>query len=581
VFLRRAARRATNGFVLELSLNTAILQALCLAARGGGFLEQQESDIATLRAAAACNVLMIYPWFMADSFWNFSEACELVGARYPAIPLGLITVAALLPKSWNVRLVNRNTEELAESDLAWADMVMTGGMLFQQADTLDLIDMCRARGLPVVVGGPDVSSSPHRYVSANFRVIGEAEGIIDKFIAAWEEGQREGTFEAPKFQVDVTKTPIPRFDLLKFDQYLYIGVQFSRGCPFTCEFCDIIELYGRAPRTKTHAQMLAELEALHQLGYRGHVDFVDDNLIGNKKAIKAFLPVLENWIKEHDYPFEFTTEASLNLADDGELLQMLRRSNFFAIFVGIESPDEETLAAARKKQNTRRSISESVHKIYRAGMSVTAGFIVGFDTEKGSVAQPMINLIEEANIPIAMVGLLYALPNTQLTRRLDHDAAPAGKGDQCTAGVNYETKRPRLDILRDYRKVLERIYDPDAFCGRLERLAAMLDCSDRRKELPKGDIRGRVSTIKLVHDLMSRLPEGRERFWKAFTTCMSINPNSVRGIVTLMAFYLHVGPYSRYVMKQIDRQIEDIEQGRFVAPKLMPPTETERIAVNA
>ena len=220
MFLRRAARRATNGFVLELSLNTAILQALCLAARGGGFLEQQESDIATLRAAAACNVLMIYPRFMADSFWNFSEACELVGARYPAIPLGLITVAALLPKSWNVRLVNRNTEELAESDLAWADMVMTGGMLFQQADTLDLIDMCRARGLPVVVGGPDVSSSPHRYVSANFRVIGEAEGIIDKFIAAWEEGQSEGTFEAPKFQVDVTKTPIPRFALLKFDQYL-------------------------------------------------------------------------------------------------------------------------------------------------------------------------------------------------------------------------------------------------------------------------------------------------------------------------------------------------------------------------
>jgi len=521
-------------------------------------------------AATACNVLMIYPRFMADSFWNFSEACELVGARYPAIPLGLITVASLLPKSWNVRLVNRNTEELVESDLAWADMVMTGGMLFQQADTLDLIEMCRARGLPVAVGGPDVSSSPHRYATANFRVIGEAEGILDKFIATWEEGQREGTFEAPKFQVDVTKTPIPRFDLLKFDQYLYIGVQFSRGCPFTCEFCDIIELYGRKPRTKTHAQMLAELEALYQLGYRGHVDFVDDNLIGNKKAIKAFLPVLENWIKEHDYPFEFTTEASLNLADDHELLQMLRRSNFFAIFVGIESPDEETLAAARKKQNTRRSISESVHKIYQAGMSVTAGFIVGFDTEKGSVAPPMIDLIEEANIPIAMVGL-----------HVDHDAAPAGKGDQCTAGVNYQTKRPRLDILRDYRKILERVYDPDAFCGRLERLAAMLDCSDRRKELPKGDIRGRVSTIKLVHDLMARLPEGRERFWKAFTTCMSINPSSVRGIVTLMAFYLHVGPYSRYVMKQIDRQIEDIEQGRFVAPKLLPPTEAEPIAVNA
>jgi radical SAM superfamily enzyme YgiQ (UPF0313 family) len=402
-------------------------------------------------------------------------------------------------------------------------------------------------------------------------------------------------FVAEKFQVDVTKTPVPRFDLLKFEQYLYIGVQFSRGCPFTCEFCDIIELYGRSPRTKTHDQMLAELEALYRSGYRGHVDFVDDNLIGNKKAIKAFLPVLEKWIERHDYPFEFTTEASLNLADDGELLAMLKRSNFFAIFVGIESPDTETLIAMRKKQNTRRSIPESVHKIYHAGMFVTAGFIVGFDTERGSVAEPMIELIEESAIPIAMVGLLYALPNTQLTRRLaregrlhvDHDSAPASKGDQCTAGVNYETKRSRLEILRDYRQILERIYDPDAFCGRLERLSAMLDCSDRRKELPEGDIRRRLSTINMVHELLSRLPEGRERFWKAFTTCMSKNPQSVRAIVTLMAFYLHVGPYSRYVMKQIDRQIEDLEAGRFVAPKLLPavavpePTAPLAVAVNA
>jgi hypothetical protein len=456
-------------------------------------------------------------------------------------------------------------------------------MLFQQSDTLELIAMCRARGLPVVIGGPDATSSPHRYETANFRVLGEVEDIIKDFVAAWEKGDREGMFVAEKFKVDVTKTPIPRFDLLKFEQYLYIGVQFSRGCPFTCEFCDIIELYGRSPRTKTHDQILAELETLYKLGYRGHVDFVDDNLIGNKKAIKAFLPTLEKWIERYDYPFEFTTEASLNLADDEELLAMLKRSNFFAIFVGIESPDTETLIAMRKKQNTRRSIPDSVHKIYSSGMFVTAGFIVGFDTEKGSVALPMSELVEDCAIPIAMVGLLYALPNTQLTRRLaregrlyvDHDSAPSNKGDQCTAGVNYETKRSRLEILRDYRQILEKVYDPDAFCGRLERLAAALDCSSRRKELPEGDVRRKLSTINMVHELLSRLPEGRERFWKAFTTCMKQNPNSVRAIVTLMAFYLHVGPYSRYVMKQIDRQIEDIEQGRFVAPELLPAVAPE------
>jgi hypothetical protein len=551
-------------------------------------LDKQRFEFVGTSSAHACNVLMIYPKFATESFWNFAEACDLVGARYPAIPLGLITVAALLPKTWTVRLVNLNTEDLAESDLAWADMVMTGGMMLQQADTLRLIDMCRARDLPVVIGGPDATSSPHRYETANFRVLGEVEGIIHEFIAAWDEGKREGMFVAPKFQIDVTKTPIPRFDLLKFEQYLYIGVQFSRGCPFTCEFCDIIELYGRVPRAKTHDQMLAELEALYQLGYRGHIDFVDDNLIGNKKAIKAFLPVLQKWIEQHDYPFEFSTEASLNLADDAELLDMLKRSNFFGIFVGIESPDEETLKAMRKKQNMRRSIAGSVHKIYSAGMLVTGGFIVGFDTEKGSVAGPMIDLIEEAAIPIPMIGLLYALPNTQLTRRLaregrlhvGHDVSPEGKGDQCTAGVNFETKRPRVDVLRDYRNVLEAVYDPDAFCGRLERLAAMLDCS-LRKELPEGDIRRRLSTIKMVHELLSRLPEGRERFWKAFTTCMSINPQSVRGIVTLMAFYLHVGPYSRHVMKEIDRQIEALEQGRFVAPQLLPPAAPEPIAVNA
>ena len=195
-------------------------------------------------------------------------------------------------------------------------------------------------------------------------------------------------------------------------------MQFSRGCPFTCEFCDIIELYGRVPRTKTNAQMLAELDGLYALGYRGHVDFVDDNLIGNKKAVKAFLPELARWLEEHDYPFEFTTEASLNLADDDELLRLMSEANFFGVFVGIESPDPETLVAMRKKQNTRRNIAESIHRIYAAGMFVTAGFIVGFDSEKASIADAMIELIEDAAIPVAMVGLLYALPNTQLTRRL-------------------------------------------------------------------------------------------------------------------------------------------------------------------
>lgn len=525
----------------------------------------------------ACNVLMIYPRFVAESFWNFAAACELMGARYPAAPLGLITVAALLPPTWTVRLVNRNTEELTESDFAWADLVMTGGMLVQQPDALQIIEMCRVRGKPVVVGGPDITSSPHVYRAADFRVLGEAEGIIDTFIAAWEAGERKGTFEAEKFQVDVTKSPIPRFDLLKFDQYLYIGVQFSRGCPFMCEFCDIIELYGRKPRAKTNEQMLAELQALHDAGHRGHVDFVDDNLIGNKKAIKAFLPHLEGWLVERDFPFEFSTEASMNLADDAELLQLLGKANFFGVFIGIESPDPETLVAAQKKQNTRRSLVDSVHKIYRAGMFVTAGFIVGFDTEKGAMAKGMIDFIDDSAIPVCMVGLLYALPNTQLTRRLskegrlheNYDVLPEGAGDQCGYGLNFETVRPRREVLLDYRRVLETVYDPVAFCDRVQRLAGMLDRARQQRGLPAGDPRRSRTGLDTLQMLINKMPEQRELFWRTFTDCASRNPMAVRHLMMMLALYLHLGPFSRLVVERIDRQIAALDAEEWTPPRIM------------
>jgi hypothetical protein len=533
-------------------------------------------------------VLMIYPRFSADSFWVYTEACELAGAKYPTAPLGLITVAAMLPSSWEVRLVNRNTEDLAPDDLEWADMVMTGGMLFQQADALKIIDMAQALGKPVAVGGPDVSSHQNVYARADFRVIGEAEGIIDEFIAAWERGERNGLFEAPKFKIDVTKTPIPRFDLLKFEHYLYIGVQYSRGCPFTCEFCDIIELYGRVPRTKTNAQMLAELDALYELGYRGHVDFVDDNLIGNKKSVKQFLPDLRTWLERNDYPFEFSTEASLNLSDDDELLALMRDANFFAVFVGIESPDEETLKQMRKKQNTRRDIPESIHRIYAHGMFVLAGFIVGFDAEKGSVARPMADLVQNCSIPIAMVGLLYALHHTQLGRRLTQEGRihpgsdvqhASGGGDHCTTGLNFDTLRPRNEILTDYRDVLERVYDPVVFAERLKKLSDMLDRSKCRLTAPVGDPKLKFGTFDTIHRIMTQLPEAREPLWDAFKYCSKTNPAALRFIISLMSIYLHVGPFSRKVMADIDRQIHDGDMPPLTNTRV--PMHLERAALSA
>jgi radical SAM superfamily enzyme YgiQ (UPF0313 family) len=520
--------------------------------------------------ATACNVLLVQPRFNAGTFWALTATCKLLGARHPTSPLGLITVAALLPRAWSVRLVDRNAEELTDSDLAWADLVMTGGMLPQQFDVLEVIDYCQARGKPVAVGGPAITSTPEIYQRADFQIRGEAEGIIDKFIEAWEAGARSGVFEAEKFKIDVTQSPIPRFDLLNFANYIYIGVQFSRGCPFTCEFCDIIELYGRVPRTKTSAQMLNELEALYRLGYRGHVDFVDDNLIGNKKAVKAFLPDLRKWQQAHDYPFEFTTEASINLADDPELLRLMNEANFIGVFVGIESPDPDTLVMMRKKQNTRRDIAESVHTIYASGLYVIAGFIVGFDTEKAAMADAMVHLIEEAAIPICIVGLLYALPNTQLTRRLAKEGrlhhveyakdTHKGSGDQCTNGLNFDTLRPRREILLDYKRVLEKTYAPSAFTGRLRRLAQLLDNSSRQGRLPTGDPRNRFSNLEMLQRLLAVLPEPRDVFWRTISECASSNPASTRYIAALMSMYLHMGPFARSVIRQIDQLIDEIDR---------------------
>ena len=532
-----------------------------------------------------CKVLMIFPRFNTNSFWNYRATCELKGARYPAAPLGLITVAALLPQSWEVRLVNRNTETLGEADLEWADLVMTGGMLFQQPDTLRIIEMCRMRRKPVVVGGPDATSTPEIYNRANFQVLGEAEEIMKDFVAAWRSGAERGVFRAPMGQTDVTKSPTPRFDLLKLKDYLHVGIQFSRGCPFNCEFCDIIELYGRVPRTKSNEQVLAELDALYALGHRGHVDFVDDNLIGNKKALKKFLPDLQRWLNKRKFPFEFTTEASINLADDPELLRALSAANFFGIFVGIESPDTDTLVLMRKKQNTRRSLQESISRIYSAGIGVFAGFIVGFDSENASIADAMIECIEDTAIPVCAVGLLYALPATQLGRRLLREGrlfsgydgpSPEDEGDQCTAGLNFETKRSRRDVLADYRAVLDAVYDPAAYFGRVRRVGRMLKRGKRRLKAPlRYVLRDARGFGRLVWRLPAAGPGTARQFWKMAFDCAIHNPRALPFLFMLSALYMHHGPFSRQVIGQIDRQIEDIDLGRWSTPVLAPAEDKE------
>lgn len=530
-------------------------------------------------------VLFVFPRFNPNSFWSFKEPCELQGAKCSTPPLGLITLAALLPQSWSMRLIDCNAESLSEADIRAADIVMTGGMLPQEPHALEVIRLCRRNGVPVAVGGPAPTSDPENYEEADFLVLGEAEGIVHEFVAAWERGVRRGRFIAPKFQADVTQSPLPRFDLLTFSNYLYVGVQFSRGCPFTCEFCDIIELYGRKPRTKTTPQILAELDRLLALGHRGHVDFVDDNLIGNKKAVKLFLPELKAWQERNGYPFRFSTEASLNLSDDADLLRMMREANFFVVFIGIESPDEDTLVSTQKKQNTRRSIADSVHRIYAAGMFVTAGFIVGFDTEKGSISKAMIDCVVDTHIPAAMVGLLTALPNTQLQRRLEREgrlfdkfsAVSTQTGDQCTAGLNYVTSRPRREILEDYRRVLATVYDPPVFFERVRQVGLKLDrpVFEAKKPSWTSILRDARTFLRTCTRMTLRRPELARHFWGVFLQIARKNPRALDHAIMNMVLYLHLYPFSRYVIAELDRQIAAIDDGTFAAPPVKPANTQE------
>ncbi len=527
------------------------------------------------RPCSSSNALLVYPRFSPHSFWNYHETCAVVGARYSAAPLGLITVAALLPAEWNVRLVDRNVDTLSEADLEWADLVMTGGMLPQQLDCLEVVREAQRHGKPVVVGGPDVTASPDMYTAADFLVLGEAEEILSEFLAAWSAGERQGTFRSGHFP-DLSRSPVPRFDLLNLRHYMHVGVQRSRGCPFNCEFCNVIELNGRRPRAKNTEQMLLELETLYRLGYRGHVDFVDDNLIGDIRSVKPFLAALGKWLRAKGDPFEFSTEATINLAEDEELLELMRDANFFAIFVGVETPDIATLIQTRKRQNTRRDLSESIHRIYRAGIFVNAGFIIGFDNEEGSVAEAMTACIEETSIPVCMVGLLYALPSTQLSLRLAREGRlhsgfgrhqDASDADQCTSGLNFGTRRPRRNILEDYHSVLEQAYAPKAFFARVSRMARELDVSHNRfRARPGAALRDLRSFARIVRHLAVENRATRGPFLRSLLDCMWHNPPAVRMVASLAGLYLHYGPFAR----QMDQLLR--EQIRALAAAEMPVT---------
>jgi radical SAM superfamily enzyme YgiQ (UPF0313 family) len=503
--------------------------------------------------------LLISPRFSEFSYWNYREVCELFGARYPAAPLGLITVAALLPQHWDIRLLDLNVQEMDDSLLDWADLVMAGGMIPQQRDLLALIDLCHARGKRIVVGGQDPTSQPAVYADADFLVLDEGELTIPKFLADFEAGATHGVYRSEE-KPDVTLTPPPRFDLLALDRYLHIGIQFSRGCPFNCEFCDIIELYGRKPRTKSPTQLLRELDVLYRLGHRGHVDLVDDNFIGNKKAVMAFLPELLAWSRERGFPFYFSTEATLNLADDPRLMAMMEAVDFRWLFVGIETPDKDLLIRTQKKQNTRSPIVESVHRLNAHGMVVTAGFILGFDGERRGAGDAIVACVEATGISMAMVGLLTALPNTQLTRRLaregrlpdDYSVQRPGAVDQATSGLNFEPMRPRAEILEEFASTLRSLYSPKPYFDRVLTVVRRL----RRRPKQIGAPRGRRAEMVALGAVVWRLGFDRETawyFWRNVLAVLATRPRNFQTAIDLMALFLHFRKHTAFVLGGLER----------------------------
>lgn len=455
------------------------------------------------------NALLVYPEW-PDTYWSFKHALPFEGKRSAYPPLGLLTIASQLPKHWKKRLIDTNVEPLTDADLRWADVVMLSGMLVHRREILNILSRCRARGLRTVVGGPVTSSVQELPLCADHVVIGEAEDLMAELVSDLEAGTAKPTYQAHVLP-DLTRTPLPDIELINLKPYSAIGIQYSRGCPFNCEFCDIIEIYGRRPRTKTPAQIVAELELLHDHKWRGSVFLVDDNFIGNKKQVKELLPALADWNSRHGRPFTFFTEASLNLADDSELLEMMKAAGFIRVFLGIETPVEASLKEAHKLQNTRRSLLESVKHIQGYGIEVMAGFIVGFDNDPEDVFDRQVEFIHESAIPMAMVGLLQALPGTQLYRRLVKEGrlVAEGSGDNMEIRLNFVPKMDPERLIEGYRSILKRIYDRDAYYDRVRRFLAQYHPANRVRHQVSDYMAFARSLIK-----QGLMGERRSSYWK-------------------------------------------------------------------
>jgi radical SAM superfamily enzyme YgiQ (UPF0313 family) len=413
------------------------------------------------------NIVLVYPK-LPETFWSFTYALKFIKKKSAYPPLGLITVAALLPGNWSKRLVDENIEELSDEDLAWAELVFVGAMTLQRKAAVQIIDRCKEKGAKIVAGGPLFTSEPEAFTKVDHLVLDEAEVTLPPFLADFGNGCPKRIYRSEGYP-DIHQSPVPLWDLVQMRRYASMNVQYSRGCPFDCEFCNITALYGRIPRTKTSQQVIAELDAIYRAGWRGNVFFVDDNFIGNKRSLKReLLPALIEWRKDKN-GCVFFTEASINLADDPELMTMMVQAGFDSVFIGIETPDEDSLAECSKLQNKNRNLLQDIRKIHHAGLQVMGGFIVGFDTDTRSIFQRQIDFIQNSGIVTAMVGMLQAPPGTRLFERLAREKRVSSEfsGDNVDGSTNIIPTMGLDNLIAGYHAIMRQIYSPRDYYQRV------------------------------------------------------------------------------------------------------------------
>ncbi|KPK13394.1 MAG: radical SAM protein [Anaerolineae bacterium SG8_19] len=481
------------------------------------------------------NVLLIYPEF-PDTFWSFRHALKFIGKKAVSPPLGLLTVAAMLPADWSKRLVDANVTVLTEEDLAWADYAFIGGMIVQRKSARQIITRCKEAGVTVVAGGPLFTIEYERFEEVDHFVLNEAELTLPPFLEDLKRGRAKKIYTSTKF-ADIQQTPVPMWGLVDMDRYSTMEIQFSRGCPYDCEFCNVTVLLGHRPRTKTAQQIITELDTLYDLGWRASVFFVDDNLIGNKRCLKTeLLPMLIEWQKDK-VGFSLSTEVSINLADDKQLMQMMVEAGFRTVFIGIETPDEESLAECNKKQNMNRDLIDSVKNLHRAGLKVQGGFIVGFDNDTPSIFQRQIDFIQRSGIVTAMVGLLQAPPGTRLYQRLKQEGRLLDRisGDNVDGTTNI-IPRMDLDTLhKGYESIMQYIYSPEHYYQRVKTFL-------REYQPPKGKASRDLEYVWAFFRSTYRLgilDKARLNYWKLLFWTLSHRPRHLPHAITLAIYGFH------------------------------------------